>query len=96
MRTGSAVNPGMEQGTQTAKSIKGTPFRTPLRCDAQRHALKRDSKKTPFLRWKRRTDERGRFLGVTAQCRACEAGARPEPDSPLVLSLITGMDDLTQ
>ena len=81
----------MEQA-QTAKSVKGTPFRTPLWCDARRHALKRNSQKTPYLRWRRETDEQGRFVGVHADCEACAVGLKPELDSPLVLSLLTGTD----
>jgi hypothetical protein len=69
-----------------------TPFKTPLWCDQGRHALKRDNQATSALRWVRQLDDRGRYEGVTAVCLACQAGVRAEPDSPIVLGLITGLD----
>ena len=62
-------------------SLKGTSFTTPLWCNAKRHALKRDNHRTPYLVWVRALDQRGCFLGVGTQCKACAADLPAEPAS---------------
>jgi hypothetical protein len=76
---------------RTKEGIKGTPFVTPLWCDARKHALKRDNAKTPaFIMY--RATRFGRYEGWLHGCAYCNDGVPIETDSPFAMELMVGIE----